>query len=360
MDRLHYLLGWMDRHSCLEGRQEARANARRALAFEPVDHLPVLVYTTAPPEVHARPYRYSVVFETPHKMLFNELAQHAGGVMVPDAREFTVRANFGVAILPSAFGCAHRIVDESMPWVEHVAGRDEIRRLVDAGLPSDDAGLLARCWDFYAYCLRILDDYPDLGGLIRLYHPDFQGPFDTAHLVWGPDIYVAMHDEPELVHAMLDLVTRFYSVAMNRYKRLVHEGNEWTGHWCFPMAGGIMIRNDSAVCVSRAMYDEFIRPYDERLLAEFGGAIHHCGAGGHFLDSLAETRGMAAVNFGEPDRQDLAMVLELFAERRIGLIGLPCHLPAPGLLERYRTGIVLTAMAPTPVAARALLRRMQA
>ncbi|MCL4851818.1 MAG: hypothetical protein KJZ78_10605 [Bryobacteraceae bacterium] len=56
--------------------------------------------------------------------------------------------------------------------------------------------------------LDLLADYPPLRDHVHVFVSDTQGPLDTAHLLWGGEIYIAMHEEPELVHRLLDLILR--------------------------------------------------------------------------------------------------------------------------------------------------------
>ena len=95
-----------------------------------------------------------------------------------------------------------------------------------------------------------------------------------AHLLWGPDIFVALYDCPDLVHSVLDLVTTTYIAWLTHWKELAEEGNEFTAHWAMMMRGGTMVRDDTPVMLSGAQYDEFARPYDQRVLDAFGGCIH--------------------------------------------------------------------------------------
>lgn len=355
--RLRDLLGLLDDRIDPARVSAARDLAGRALRFEAVPYLPVRVDAPAPRSLHITPYPYAEAFCDPEKMLYNELSAHAAGLAVADERAWSLRAHYGVGVLPSAFGCPSRPLGDSLPWVEHVDGVEAVRRLVDAGRPSVEAGLLGRCWETYRVYAQALADYPRLRAAVTYFHPDLQGPFDAAHLIWGPGIYLALYDDPALVHRLLDVVTETYLEALGYYKDLVGEGNDATAHWGLWMRGGAMLRCDSAVCLSRAMYEEFVRPYDARVLAAFGGAIHHCGPGAAFFESLITTPGLAGINFGEPLLQDLDRVLEVAAARRVAVIGLPAAQWTPERRHRYRTGLILTADAPSVDAARAVRAR---
>ena len=84
-----------------------------------------------------------------------------------------------------------------------------------------------------------------------------------------------------------------------------------------------MLRDDSAMNLSPAMFDEFVRPYDQRLLDEFGGgAIHFCGKGDHYIDRLPQMDGVYAVHMSQPEYNDMERMLAHTVDAGINLIGL--------------------------------------
>ena len=89
----------------------------------------------------------------------------------------------------------------------------------------------------YAFYNEVLKDYPACRKILKLYHPDLQGPFDTAHLIYGSDIYPDLYDEPELIHALLSVVTETYIRLFRRiypYLSNVQEGSCY--HWDMPVS----------------------------------------------------------------------------------------------------------------------------
>ena len=131
---------------------------------------------------------------------------------------------------------------------------------------------------------------------------------------------------PELVHALLDLVTRTYIAWLTLWKRELGEGNDFTSHWSIMMRGGAMLRDDTPVMLSPAQYDTFVKPYDQRVLDVFGGCIHFCGRG----------RSLDRLDGREPQplwRQPIAARLEQHGDR------LECHAPPPDRRARPSRGI---------------------
>lgn len=87
--------------------------------------------------------------------------------------------------------------------------------------------------------------------------------------------------------------------------------------------GVIMLRDDSAMNLSPAMFEEFVKPYDQRLLDAFGGgAIHFCGRGDHYIDSMCAMPGMHAIAMSQPDYNDMEVIYGATVDRGINLIGL--------------------------------------
>jgi hypothetical protein len=87
--------------------------------------------------------------------------------------------------------------------------------------------------------------------------------------------------------------------------------------------GNIMLRTDSGMNLSPAMYDEFIRPYEQRCLdACGGGAIHYCGRGDHFIASMTSQRGLTGINLSQPHLNDMEVIYCNTVDRGIPILGL--------------------------------------
>ena len=276
---------------------EARLKA--CARFEALDRIPLRVGAPVA-DFPFRGYSMEEIHADMTKMMTNELISAARLTHLADDSLPMLRANFGVGILPSVFGCGSRILNGNMPWVEHLP-EEEIPRLIERGVPDYKSGFGARIIETYEFYKDMLAPYPNCRRAIKLYHPDYQGPFDVAHLIWGSDIYYALYDAPEPVHALLNLVTDTYIAHMRRVKAVIDDvtGDGFVYHWNTLFPGGIVLRNDTAVNLSLEMYEEFVRPYDERLAAEFGGAsMHYCGRADHWIASMAESKGISGFNFG--------------------------------------------------------------
>ena len=89
-----------------------------------------------------------------------------------------------------------------------------------------------------------------------------------------------------------------------------------------------MLRDDSAMNLSPEMFDEFIAPYDERLLTTFandkgeGGGIHFCGRGDHYIERASRIKGLRAINMSQPHLNDMEVIFANTVDKGIAIIGL--------------------------------------
>jgi uroporphyrinogen-III decarboxylase len=95
-------------------------------------------------------------------------------------------------------------------------------------------------------------------------------------------------------------------------------------HWSLLHKGNIMLRDDSAMNLSPKMFAEFVEPYDQRLLNEFGGgALHFCGKGDHYIARIPEMRGVYAVQMSQPEYNDMEKIFTHTVDKGIPLLRLP-------------------------------------
>lgn len=255
----------------------------------------------------------------------DELARGSGLLM-------NVRCNYGTSIIPLLFGVEPFVMDEALntlPTSQPLNDSDAIRRLVDAGVPDihqqhgSSPQYMARVLPMAEVYLDIARRYPKIAQYVQIYHPDLQGPMDIVEVIWGASVFFALYDQPELVEALLDIVTETYIRCMRAWIGLVPFRQGGNAHWGLYHRGNLMLRDDSAMNVSHEMFDRFIRPYDQRLLDEFGGgAIHFCGKGDHYVPSLAEMRNLYAINLSQPEYNDMETIYRNTVDKGIKIIGL--------------------------------------
>lgn len=120
--------------------------------------------------------------------------------------------------------------------------------------------------------------------------PDFQGTLNTAGLVMNQqELLIAMHCEPELVHAFLDRVCTFL-IDYGRYLICETGGKVCGNIWPFtflPADLGMSFTEDLMPLLSAELFQEFGLPYTKRFADAFGGThIHCCGDWGRHAANL--------------------------------------------------------------------------
>lgn len=365
MTQLPEILTYLENNLDAKHLEKVRLRWLNALAFGRQDRPPLRVTY---PGQRFQPYSMAENFADPEKMLVSQLCGLCAAVDLQDDTLPMIRANYGVGILPSLFGAGQRIIDNQMPWSEPLGGIGAIRRMIGRGIPDINAGLGEQVLATQAYYTSQLAAYPKCRSLVRLYHPDLQGPFDVAHLLWGTEIYYALYDEPELVHDLLRLVTATYIRFLKAAKSLIQDEDEGQVYqWGCLYRGRVVLRNDTAVNLSRELYETFVRPYDQAVLDEFGsGSIHYCGRAEQWIFQMMECRNLKAMNFGQPPGMPfglefLGKIRPEAVSRQIAIVDY--HLP-PDLLpqviaEGIYTGITLNTHAGSLEEARQILRRFQ-
>jgi len=248
----------------------------------------------------------------------NQLAKGVGGMM-------TVRANYGTGIMPTLFGAELFVMDEELNTLQtnRPLGAAAMEGLLDRGMPDLRTGLGGAVLDAGRRFAEISEKYPKIGKYVHIYHPDMQGPMDLCEMVWGSGIFVDILDRPELVHRILGLLTDTYIEFMKEWDAVVGtHTRDWATHWSMMHRGKIMIRTDSGMNLSPEIYDEFIRPYDQRLLKELGGgAVHFCGRGSHYIESCCSMDGMYAIAMSQPHLNEMEVIYRNTVDKGIKLLG---------------------------------------
>ncbi len=196
--------------------------------------------------------------------------------------------DFGVAAVPSAFGCPVFWTEEDPPYVKPVLGSiEEVDRLRPVDPHRD--GLMPDALEIYRYAWkntprRYVEEYGWLDGVAWVL-----GPLENAALIRGYSEFLAdLVEEPERVHKLLSIVTET-TLAFLR----AHE--EVNG----PMKL-LFVAEHFPSQVGRAHFEEFCLPYVRAIFAEFPGAIglyHNEGNVSHILDRIPEL-GAEIFHFG--------------------------------------------------------------
>lgn len=279
----------------------------------------------APPNVPLPRIAINDALDDLELMLARQFAQASAQLDTPDLLP-SVRADYGTGILSSIFGAELFIMPRAMdtlPTTRALADEARIRAIAEGDVPDVLGGLGLRVFEAGELYAEVLARYPKMAKYVFVYHPDAQGPLDIAELLWGGGMFYAMYDEPELVHALLRRVVQAYGALMDRWFRLFPSAGEYSAHWGTLMHGGkILLRDDSAMNLSPALYRAFALPYDAQLLAEYGGgAIHFCGRGDHYIRDMAAIPHLTGINMSQPHLNDMETIYQNTVDRGIPLLG---------------------------------------
>ncbi|MFW6007053.1 MAG: hypothetical protein ACOC4G_08475 [Bacillota bacterium] len=237
-----------------------------------------------------------------------------------------VRCNYGTSIIPSLFDVELFIMDEkldTLPTSKPLSGgKEDVKKLVEKGIPDINKNLGEKVLAMGEYFQDLINEYTEFKKHVFLYHPDLQGPMDICEVIWGSSLFLDINDEPQLVHDFLEIITQTYINFMKAWEEIVPFNDQYNVHWGLLHQGNIMLRDDSAMNFSPEMFNEFIRPYDQRLLNELeGGAIHFCGKGDHYIESLSEMDKVYAINMSQPEYNNMETIYKNTVDKGIKIIG---------------------------------------
>ena len=301
-------------------------------------------------------FPYTEVFKDPEKMLYNELVSLNDSVWnhvrLQDDYPLQIRPNYGVGLISSLFGAEIAVKDGMMPWVIHMKDESAFRKAIATGIPDLTGGLAGRVTEAYEVFQEYLKPYPKCTAAIHLTQPDMQGPFDNLDLLRGEDIFYDLYDDPQMVCEALDVI----SDTMIAYQQSLPKLNDRAGEDCYYIhraiyGGNILLKLDTETAMlSEVMFEEFCRPYNQRVLEALGGgSIHFCGGGFDWHARQIPKHDIMSVNFGNPERQDLFTDWKDAMERKISVVGygqMQSYSFIQDLLERgLRTGVTFLGWA---------------
>lgn len=170
---------------------------------------------------------------------------------------------------------------------------------------------------------------------------DCQGPMATALQVIGYDNFCYwIQDDPDRIHKLMHKVTEAL-IEWVKFQK-ARAGQPLTGG-SYPLSiklpegyGGVWLSDDDSVIMSGDVYREFVKPYNEMLLAAFGGGcIHYCGNSTQNIVSYANTKGVTAINNFTLDNFEAAAKIRK-ALRDKGIVYMACDFtPADRRLDDY-------------------------
>ena len=261
-------------------------------------------------------------------MILQQLSGCSENLRLGGGELLSVRANYGTGIIPTMLGAEYFPMPyetDTLPTARPFAGgKEELFRVMAEYRPDYKRGLAGRVFEMAERYLEVTRDYPNISRFVNFYDPDLQGPLALAEMTWGSDIYVDMYEAQEEVEEALDFFTDIYLDFTGKWKDLCPDfDGEHAVEWGMLHRGGTMIRNDAAMNISGDMYAEFVRPRDQRILDAFGGCIHFCGRGHHYIEKLSEIRGLSGINMSQPEWNDMEIIYKNTVDKGLCILGMP-------------------------------------
>ena len=275
---------------------------------------PCLILIPAPEPEWDGSVSYAEAFAEPRLMWEVEVRRARAVLDWPTDGIPTVRPNLGVVFLPAMVGQDYVLPEGQTPWPDQSLDEEAIRAITQIDITQ--AELMLRAAEFY--------EIHQASGEreIIAYHPDTQGVFDNAHMLYGTPIFCDIIDDSQSdwIHELLDICLDLYLRASWHIKGLLGEkpGSMIHGHATpqgvhFPHAG-VRVSEDTATLFSPKTIEEVIMPYIECSAAPFGGAFaHFCGRHESLFEQLCRSPLIRAIDL-QQGMHDLRWLLERCAE----------------------------------------------
>ena len=350
---LSRLLDYLSEHLDHNRLQKSDERFMKSLCWEQVDRPPVVVSSPLPEAFAFRPLPVREIFESPEKMLYNELVHAydlsvAASPLLDHDLPWTVRANSGTVLLASMYGARVEQVGDNPPWVLH----EGMPELPLASIASDapesllDCGWLPRVRETMAVYHEILSAYPALAGSIKITLPDLQGPFDNFEHIRGNDAFLDLIDEPGLAREAMSHVAATQVAVARSLDALISDGPEGFSHQHgFMIRGRILLRCDSVIMLSPEMYRDQVAEHDNHVLeAMGGGGIHSCGNISRLVPEYLKLPALECIDLGQSELCDRNTIYQLARERTVGIVRMHAtsdELSSGWFKQQFPTGVAV-------------------
>ncbi len=266
-------------------------------------------------------------FNNMELMIYSQLRLCSEALARGSGDILSVRPNYGTGIIPAMFGAELFLLDreiDTLPSTRPLPeGGTAILELIENNKYDYTGGLAGKVFEFADKFREEVKDYPRISEFVKMYNPDLQGPFSLCESMWGSDIYIAMYELEDEVRAALDFFTRLYIDFTEKWHEAAAPYSpEYSVEWGMLHRGHTIIRNDSAMNISGEMYAAFVQPCDAAILSRFGGGIHFCGRGDHYIEQAASIPGLSVFNLSQPELNDMEKIYQATVDRGLLLIGL--------------------------------------
>ncbi len=252
---------------------------------------------------------YRSRFDDPQLMWESEMRRAEAVLGWPTDGIPTVRPNLGVVFIPAIAGQDYAIQEGQMPWPGKPMTREAIRSVSALKIQDTKPARLAK--QFYAIHRKCSSDE------IVAYHPDTQGVFDIAHMLYGTGLFFAFADDPAWAEELMEISLGLYRDVTRQLKdwlgeppaEMIHGHGTPQGVY-FPHAG-VRVSEDTATLLSPAMIRTWIMPAIEQAVRPFdGGFVHFCGRHPALYEEFCRLEKLRAIDLGNSEMYDCRWLME--------------------------------------------------
>lgn len=208
----------------------------------------------------------------------------------------------GVGVYAEAFGCPYIWKEKNSPWTKPIIySFEDLKNIKNPGWKKGEiANLVLNSIRYFR---------KETMGLIPISLTDTQSPLSNALLICESNLFFeTCHSNPEIIHGFLEKVTDLiidFSLEQRKEigKNLASPGHSGTFSRPWSRSCGIGLSDDFLVTVSPKFYEEFARPYNERIAEALGGVvIHSCGTWGvEIINTVLKTKGLIGIELAISD-----------------------------------------------------------
>ncbi len=284
----------------------------RAEGFHRGEFLPVMQWSLGP-------NTYSFDCRDPKRMLENQLDGITQTLAASNDQPPHLEPWHGIGVFAEAYGCPFEWGETDAPWTRTVV--DDIEGLKRLEPPQiEQSALLRRVLETTEYFNE------QTKGRVRIAPTDTQSPLSTMSLICDVTwMLTEAADYPEELHRVLDGLTGLI-IAFSRRQRALCTLPASPGHtmWSPSLMHGISLSADMLALVGRDFYEEFGRPYDERIARELGGVgMHSCGRWHHNFEMVKSYENLSMIDLAISTAWDPGPAIPEKVAEAFGGTGIP-------------------------------------
>lgn len=219
----------------------------------------------------------------------------------------------GVGVYAQAFGCPFEWSETDAPWTRVIV--NDIQQLRDLAKPDINKS------EMLQYVLETTEYFNKVTkGEVAIGPTDTQGPLSTLSLICDPCwMLTEAWDYPEDFHRVLnDIADLIIEFSLEQKKLCAKRAAPGHSMWSPAIFSGISLSDDMLAMIGPDYYEEFGKPYDQKIANALGGAvIHSCGKWAHTFEIVKSMKNITMVdlaisNVYDPDPNIPEKIIEGF------------------------------------------------